>query len=410
MAEILSLSLTSSLPSPQFDYDPASPCPVVTVPGSGAEMILLRSRRATVEALRSEQIRDLRTVGARHAVTGATLQHEGGLLRHPPAHSRIRQMINPLFSLPEAEHMRPAIRVLATTRAASLRIGPARADLAAVYCRPLIADVVKLVAGLAHGEYERLACLSDRTAGALVHSPADHAPITQAWAELYELCAALIGRKRSQRQAGQRDCSVTARMVAAMDDCGMHASEVLDACTTILNGFPTMLPAMLAAVEQLLRPAVMAQARLIQAGASENDARKAWHCVVREILRVRAHFTFALPGVTTRQLHTDGVSIPRGAVVLPVIRAAERDTTRRAGGRAAPGEFCLGPRSRAILAFGLGQHVCPGRALTMITLEEALRWLTACNPGMCLAVGPEQIVRLPGVMPVPAELPVLTRA
>jgi hypothetical protein len=95
----------------------------VTVPGSGAEIILLRSRRATVEALRSDQIRDLRTVGARHAVAGATLQHEGGLLRHPPAHSRIRQMINPLFSLPEAERMRPAIRALATTRAASLRMG-----------------------------------------------------------------------------------------------------------------------------------------------------------------------------------------------------------------------------------------------------------------------------------------------
>jgi len=410
MAEILSLGLTGSQPSPQFDYDPASLCPVVTVPGSGAEIVLLRSRRATVAALRSDQIRDLRTVSARHALTGATLQHEGGLLRHPPAHSQIRQMINPLFSPPEAERMRPAIRILATTRAASLRIGPARTDLAAVYCRPLIADVVKLAAGLADGEYERLACLSDRTAGALVHSPGDHAPITQAWAELYEFCAALIRRKRAQRQAGQSDCSLTARMVAAMDDSGMHASEVLDACTTILNGFPTMLPAMLAAVEQLLHPAVMAQVRLIQGGASENAARQAWRWLVREILRVRAHFTFALPGVTTRQLEADGVSIPKGAVVLPVIRAAERDTTRHPGDQAAPGEFYLGPRSRSVLAFGLGQHVCPGRALTTTTLEEALRWLTACNPGMRLAVEPEQIVRLPGSMPVPAELPVLTGA
>jgi cytochrome P450 len=410
MAEMLSLGLTGGLPSPQFDYDPASLCPVVAVPGSGAEVFLLRSWRATVEALRVELIRDLRAVSARYAVTGATLQHDGGLLRAPPAHARIRQMINPLFSLAEAERMRPAIRVMAVARARRLRMGPARADLAAAYCRPLTADVVTMAAGLADGEYERLAWLSDNTAGALVLSPADRGRIARAWAELYAFCAAVIMRQRAHRRAGRCDGSLTARVVAAMDDSSMCEGEVLDACTTILNGFPTMFTAMLAAAEQLLHPAVLAQTRVIQACPSENVTRQAWHQIVREILRVRAHFTFALPGVTTREWQADGINIPTGAVVLPAIRAAERDITRYAGNWAAPGECDFGRRPRAILAFGLGQHACPGRALTIVALEEALRWLTACNPGLCLAVGPEQIVHLPGAMPVPAKLPVLTGA
>jgi cytochrome P450 len=199
-------------------------------------------------------------------------------------------------------------------------------------------------------------------------------------------------------------------VVAALDDSSMCEGEVLDAYTTILNGFPTMFTDMLAAAEQLLHPAVLAQTRGIQACPTENATRQAWHHVVREILRVRAHFTFALPGVTTRRWQADGVNIPTRAVVLPVIRAAERDINRYAGDGAAPRECDLGRRPRAFLAFGLGQHACPGRALTIVALEEALRWLTACNPGLCLAVGPEQIVHLPGAMPVPAKLPVLTGA
>jgi len=59
----------------------------------------------------------------------------------------------------------------------------------------------------------------------------------------------------------------------------------------------------------------------------------------------------------------------------------------------------------AILAFGAGQHVCPGKALTLLFLGEVMQALIDV-PHLSLAPG--TVSWQPGLMPVPGEIPVMT--
>ncbi len=236
-----------------------------------------------------------------------------------------------------------------------------------------------LTAGLLEAEWPELAALSDRTTGRLVLAPGDHAEIRQAWAELYGWCDRVIDRLR--RQAGN---SIMGQVIAALDRTGMTRAEVRHIAATIFNGFPTAISIMLVLTEHLLR----------QPGVDRVKG-------IREALRQKAHFTFALPGLATRDLVMDGCPIPRGSVVLPVIHAAEMDPRRTED----PGRFDVTRPARAILAFGAGTHVCLGRALSLLAFEEGLAALQHVHPGMRPAFTP--VSWRPGTTPTPSAIPVI---
>ena len=216
---------------------------------------------------------------------------------------------------------------------------------------------------------------------------------------MYEFCSPLIARQRAtQRRADQLPCmSLMARSVAAMDASGMPPHEVDKAAPTVFNGFPTTEPTFLVAVEEmLLHPGAIDMCR-------QNPSL--WRAGVRELLRLKAHFTFALPGLLTQDLHVGGGTIPRGSAVLPVVHAAEYDTTRTSD----PGTFDLLRAPRPILAFGAGPHRCPGMALVEMAMVEGLAALTEVNPRVRLAVRPDEVEWMEGTMPAPAEIPAVTR-
>jgi cytochrome P450 len=369
------------------------------VPGSreGAKLHLLRTWDSVVTVLRKPSLRDLRAIPPGHAVGGVTLQHKDGLLRRNPPDTNIGRTFKPLFA--DVAHWRSAIRASARLRAAEVRAARGPVDLAAVFCSPFIGDVMTLTAGLRDGEWPLLRDLSNRTTGALLRSPHDHAAATRGWDDMYEFLGPVIARKRAlARQAGHMPAlSLTTRTVAAMDASGMPRHEVDKAAPTVFNGFPTTEPTFLVAVaEMLLHPDAMDQCR-------RNPGL--WRAAVREILRLKAHFTFALPGLLTEELTVDGRTLPAGTAVLPVIHAAEHDITRTPD----PGTFDLRRPPRPILAFGAGPHRCPGMALVEMAMAEGLAALTEINPRLRLAVRPEQVAWQEGTMPTPAEIPAVTR-
>jgi cytochrome P450 len=252
-AEVLSHALRAGgWPGPQYDH--GGICPV-RVPGSrdGVELYLLRSWDSVVTVLRKPGLRDLRDIPRGHAVGGVTLQHQDGLLRRNPPDTNIGRAFKPLFA--DVAHWRPANRTAARRRAADVRSAGGPADLAAVFCRPFIGDVVTLTAGLLDGEWPILRDLSNRTTGALLRSPDDHAAVTGSWDDMYEFCRPVIGRKRAawQRAGHRPGMSLTTRTVAALDESGMPAHEVDHAVPTVLNGFPTTEPTFLVAVAEMLR-------------------------------------------------------------------------------------------------------------------------------------------------------------
>jgi cytochrome P450 len=366
-------------PAPCFDYHDDEQCPVFTV--NGYDIILLRGWRSVLEGLRNPYLRDLGAIHPDCAIAGITRERPGGLLRRSGPAASIRTALNPLFAPPAIERWRGNIRLLARARARALA---RRADLARDFCAPLASDLACLTAGMRPDEWQRLNALGAR-ANAVVLT--GHDDIDQARAELHEFCEPLVERSRKQS-------TLISAAVQVMDNWGMPPGEIVDACTTIYGGFPSLLPTLtVIAFETVSRPAVIQMCRpdpgLLQQ-------------VIWEHLRRNAHFTFGLPGRCMRDTRVGQLLIPEGANVLPVIRAAHRDPSRDHE----PGAFDINRSHRAILAFGAGGHVCPGKALTLMFLGEAMRALIDLP---YLSPVPGTVSWQPGLMPVPGEIPVMTR-
>jgi cytochrome P450 len=371
-------------PAPCWDYDPG--CPVYRIPGSarGGEVRLLTTWRTALEGFRNPDLRDLSVVDPDYAIGGVTRQHREGLLRRSPPETDVRAVLNPIFARSAVARWQPDIAALAR---AHLPPGPGRADLGRDFVEPLVRDVVRLTTGLPADDWDWLRELSARALGP-VCSHHEHHRIDLAWQEAYEFCAQTIARSR-----GRPEPTLIAQAVAAMDGYRMPAAEIVHASATILGGFPSLIPALTVLVHEALRyPDVLGQSR-----ADPGLAPRA----VWEHLRHSVHFPFGLPGTAVRAVRIGHLTIPEGTVVLPVIRAAHRDPEHTPD----PDVFDVHRRRQAILTFGAGVHVCPGKALTLIVMEEAFRALSELCPRLL-----DNVTWRAGLMPVPNTTPIERQA
>lgn len=353
------------LVAPCFRYDPG-PAQLARVPGApaGTRVLLLKRWRAVHAALQNNALRDLGKVPGEYALAGVTLQRPHGLLRRSDPSAR--KLLSPVWRRTHAESLRPAIRALAI-RCAEAFPG----DLAAGFAVPYIHAVTMLVTGLESEDAARLHTLSDQTTGALILRPEDHAPVLAAWDRLYELTWS----------APYPPDSMIGRSVTALHDARIPADEAHQAITTVYNGLPTVRPAMIRVLENLLRVPLILEAcardrALLASGVSGS-------------LRTSAHFTFGLPGVATACFTIGGTAVHAGQVVLPVIHAAHNDPSF--------------PR-RMHMAWGAGLHACPGRYLATAILEEGVAAVAARAPRP--GCSPGELDWEQGTMPVPRALPV----
>lgn len=379
-----------------FDYSGDGVCPVRKIPGSSndAELYVLNDWKSVVNALKSPSLRSLRQVEPDKAVSGVTLQHEEGLLRRDPPDTDIRRVINPFFSARAIEEWRSEMRNCAIKHATRIRDIAGVFDLNGEYCRPFIHDVVSIATGVPHGDFEKLSDLSDRTTGQLVTRPEDHEKIVQAWLELYDFVDEQIARIREDRKAGRDAVSLTAKVVNQLDEGGLPENEVLRAVTTIYNGFPTVVPAVAVSAHQLLVHREHVE--------QHKDDPDLWPKVVKELLRHRAHFSFGLPGKVLSDTKIGNTLIPAGATVLPSIHAAQYDPAKTRN----PEEFDISRNNATLVVFGMGVHVCPGRAFALVLLEEGLRVLLDVNKEIELVVSPYDVEWMAGTMPSPKSIPV----
>ena len=88
---------------------------------------------------------------------------------------------------------------------------------------------------------------------------------------------------------------------------------------------------------------------------------------ILEILRIDDPFV-ANRRVTTREVEVAGVKIPEGAPVVLNWTAANRDPQVVGD----PDAYCPGENREHNLVFGIGPHVCPGLALSLMELREGL--------------------------------------
>ena len=373
----------------------------ISVPGStrGARVYPLRTWRLVLEGLRNPAWRDLSAVPRHYALSGSTCQHDHSLLRrHGDQATRIRAAINPGFTRDSVEPWRAGVRARAGELAAGLQRGLGDADLVTGFCEPLVAEAVAITTGLDGGQWAFLRELTE-AANALVLSPGDHATIGQGQEDLRAFCAPVVARMRAERGRAERagrapDPGLISRAVAALDRAGLDPAEVYGTLQPVFSGFPSAIPILAAmAFEALCLPDVLDQCR---------DNPDLVPAAVWEHLRRNCHFPFALPGVNTHPIQAGPGVIPPGSVVVPMIADAEHDQTRTPD----PDRYDLHRRRRAILAFGAGVHVCPGKAWMLMVLEEAARALAQRQ--LRLAVTPGKVaLQNGGLMPgMPARIPV----
>jgi len=362
------------------------------IPGSpdGHTLILLRTLAAVEGALYGDN-RDTSGIHPDDSVLGIGRESSYGLFRLDAAQSRrVRAIINPIFSPTAVGRWDQALSVAARARAGALaRASVDGGDLVVEYVTPLLADMTRITAGLDERQWEVLQDLVGRADG-LITMPTDHAVVDSARCQFRDFASELTLERRAGPELGDLVSQCCRALQLHLPD-----DQVLPPLMNVLAGFPSAGPAVFASLllEILAQDdEVLATCRNLH---TTQDA-------VREALRLVAPFTCLVPGKLTYPIHAGKQTIPRGALVIPVIRAAYRDP-KYAGPE--PGTFRLGRPRRLVLAFGAGAHRCPAYSLMMRFFTIAVTAIV--DAGIRLAVPADEVPLRPGgLMRIPDEIPV----
>jgi cytochrome P450 len=112
------------------------------------------------------------------------------------------------------------------------------------------------------------------------------------------------------------------------------------------------------------------------------------------VLRFDANPGFGMPRYLGEDVDIAGISLPAGTTVVCSMAAANRDETafERAD------EMDLGRTPNPHLAFGAGAYSCLGQSLARTELQTVLEVLLRRLPSLRLAVAPDQLRRVEGLI------------
>jgi cytochrome P450 len=108
---------------------------------------------------------------------------------------------------------------------------------------------------------------------------------------------------------------------------------------------------------------------------------------VEEVLRYNGPVQGTKPSYAIEDITLHGVTIPRGAAVMPLLGAANHDPAVFAN----PEVFDIARTPNKHLGFGHGIHYCLGAPLARMETRIALKNLLDRNPNLRLAVRPEEL-------------------
>lgn len=108
---------------------------------------------------------------------------------------------------------------------------------------------------------------------------------------------------------------------------------------------------------------------------------------VEEILRYSGPIHGTKPGYALEDVPLHGVTIPKGAAMIPLLGAANRDPAVFTD----PDRFDIERTPNRHLGFGQGIHYCLGAPLARMETKIALKNLLARNPNLRQAVAPDQL-------------------
>jgi cytochrome P450 len=295
------------------------------------------------------------------------------LFRDPPHHTRLRDAVSRAFTPRTVEALRP--RIQAHADALLDRMAPAgRMDVIADLAEPLPRAVIGELLGIP--EAHRPACA---TWSAAVARSLDALPVPEDRPLVAEGQAArrVLGGYVRELIASRRarpGSDLVSTLVETADQDGLLSDSELVAMTVLLlvAGTETTVSLIGTTVWALLRhPAELARLReapwLLPATVEEAVR---WESPVQRTWRI-----------ATTDVALAGQTIPRGALVVLLLGAANRDPARFSD----PDRFDVLRRDLGHVAFGAGVHVCLGAALARLETQVAVSALLRRLPSLQLA-------------------------
>lgn len=332
-------------------------CPAVPVELPSGDPAWLVTRYHDVRTLlvdpRVSKNRDRPDMARMVPGNGAPAKHfQHQVEMDPPGHTRMRRLVAKAFTAVRVESLRPRVERIAAGLLDEMGRAGRRADLSAAFAHPLSLQVICELLGVPEPDRAQLAGVS-----------------TPPWQYMREL----IERKR--REPGPDLVSELARVSDAADG-RLSDTELHWWCTVLLlAGYETSAHQLLSAVVLLLHHPRQLAALRGDPGLVPN--------AVEELLRHQTVGTsLSMLRYVTDDIELDGVTIPRGASVVPALECANHDPA------AYPDPSTLditrtGPQQ---LSFSTGRHFCVGAPLARIELQIGLTQLLRRLPGLRLDV------------------------
>lgn len=279
----------------------------------------------------------------------------------PPRHSRVRKLLAQTFSPRMVERLEPRVQTIVDTLLAELE---PPADLVRNFAKPLPIMVICELLGAPYEDRPEI----ERWSRTLVSNTLPREEIAAAERDIQAYLRKLVEHKR--RAPDEALISELTRVNDAEhhltpDELVSNLQVLLTAGhETTVNQLGNFTVALLKNPEQLALvrddPGLMGRA-------------------IEELFRYSRLTSALLPRVTTEEVVLEGVPIPKGAAVLPIIAAANRDPSVYPD----PHQLDImrtGPAPHT--ALGHGTHFCLGAHLTRLELRIALTSLVRRFPNL----------------------------
>nr|WP_082534691.1 cytochrome P450 [Nonomuraea pusilla] len=361
-------------------------CPVARVRlPSGDEATLLTRYEDVKQVLADPRFTRRLTAAdaARVSEAGGVFDGDFGTAIPPggEGHQRWRRLVGRWFTAKRMTALRPAIEEMAEGLVDDMVKRGAPADLKACLGFPLPVYVICELLGVPAADRDRFSHWSDTLLNLTRYGKAE---IAAAHAEFTAYMTAHLTAKREQ--PGD---DLLSELIAAggEEDGGLSDAALVATGVGLLVAGHETTANMIGKMTAMLLADRTRWERLL---ADPSLVRTA----VEEALRFDANAGFGLPRYLGEETEVGGGVLPAGTTAVCNMAAANRDDAvfDRAG------EMDLGRSPNPHLTFGVGPHSCLGQALARTELQAVLTVLLRRLPTLELAVPPEELRRVEGLV------------